>query len=132
LASKTYGNKRQSVREALRYYLKVIDLETGKKIGRVGDITKEGMMLFGNEVLDKDKTYRVRVILTSSIFDINLGNLDINVQIRWSRPDANPSLVLTGMLFLNLSQQGEKIVKNLISKIGMNNYNDEEEVSYES
>ena len=115
-----YDNKRRMQRETLCYYLRVIDLETGKEIGRVGDITSDGMMVFGNTILDSEKTYRVRVLLVKSIFDMSLGNLDVDVQIRWSKPDANPAIILTGMLFMDLDNNGKKIVSNLVKKIGMN------------
>jgi hypothetical protein len=113
------NNNRRMTRKVLCYYLRVIDLETGKELGRIGDITLEGMMLFGNTILDKDRIYRCRVLLAQSIFNMALGNLDIEVQVRWSRPDANPSIILTGMLFQNLNERGVKIVRNLVDKIGM-------------
>ena len=114
------NNRRRIQREVLCYYLKVIDLETGQEIGRIADITSEGMMIFGTDTLNKEKKYFVRVIMEKSIFDMSLGNLDMTVQIRWSKPDANPSLTLTGMFFLDLDDRGKKIVKNLVRKIGMN------------
>jgi|TergutMp193P3_1026864.scaffolds.fasta_scaffold204486_1 hypothetical protein len=116
----TFSNRRRIERKSLYYYLKVIELETGKELGRIVDITSEGMMLFGYNILDKEKIYHARIILEESVFDMTLGNLDIDVQIRWSRPDANPQLVLTGMLFLNLNERGKKIVRSLINKIGIN------------
>jgi len=122
-------NNRRSQRETLCFYLKVIDLKTGKELGRVVDITSDGMMLCGNVALDSKKIYSVRVILAKSVFDMSLGNLDVNVQIRWSKPDANPTLVLTGMLFLNLDEKGKKTVEKLVAKIGMrrsNAFNEEE------
>ncbi|MDR0303375.1 MAG: PilZ domain-containing protein [Chitinispirillales bacterium] len=112
-------DKRRLIRKVLCYYLKVIDLENGKEIGRVADITSEGMMIFGGTVLDKEKIYRVRVILGKDFFNAALGNLDVSVQIRWSKPDANPSIILTGTLFQDLDEKGKKIVKNLVYKIGM-------------
>ena len=112
-------NNRRLQREILCFYLKVIDLKTGKELGRVADITSEGIMLCGNFVLDDKKIYRVRVILANSVFDMSLGNLDVNVQIRWSKPDSNPSLILTGMLFLDLDEKGKKTVEKLIAEIGM-------------
>jgi len=113
------SNKRQLQRNVLCYYLKVIDLESGKELGRVGDITSEGMMVFGNTIFDREKTYRVRVLLVNSVFDMSLGNLDVNVEIRWSKPDANPSIILTGMLFQDLDDNGKKIVRDLVKKIGI-------------
>ena len=126
------SNRRQTQRQALVYYLKVIDLATGKELGRVVDITSSGMMLFGNKVLNKKKTYRVRIIIEKSAFDMSLGNLDVNVQIRWSKPDANPELTLTGMLFLDLSDTGRKIVRNLIQTIGMSGHLDPTEEDLEN
>ena len=112
-------NRRRTQRQVLCYYLKVIDLETGQELGRIADITSEGMMIFGSNLLDEKKTYRVRIIIEKSVFDISLGNLDVSTQIRWSKPDANPTLNLTGMLFLDLNERGRKIVENLVTKIGM-------------
>ncbi|MCL1945686.1 MAG: PilZ domain-containing protein [Chitinivibrionia bacterium] len=129
-------NNRRVQREVLCFYLKVIDLKTGKEIGRVVDITSEGMMLCGNVALDDKKIYGVRIILAKSVFDMALGNLDVSVQVRWSKPDANPSLTLTGMLFLDLDEKGKKTVEKLVAKIGMKHSldvltgNEEEEEEY--
>ena len=120
MADTANSNRRRMPRQALVYYLKVKDVETGKELGRIADITNAGMMLVGNSVLNKKKTYRVRIIVEKSIFDVSPGNLDVSVQIRWSKPDANPSLTLTGMLFLDLTDAGRKIVRTLIRAIGMN------------
>ena len=119
MADTANSNRRRASRQALVYYLKVKDADTGKVIGRIADITNAGMMLVGDSVLKK-KTYRVRIILEKSIFDISPGNLDVSVQVRWSKPDANPAFTLTGMLFLDLNDTGRKIVRTLIQAIGMN------------
>jgi hypothetical protein len=113
------GNMRRLTRRVLCFYLKVIDLESGKELGRICDITSEGMMIFGNNALNKDKIYRIRVILGTGLFSALLGNLDVSVQVRWSKPDANPALILTGLYFCDLDEKGKKIVKNLVNKIGM-------------
>jgi len=115
-----YNDRRRARRRALIYYLKVIDLATGKELGRVADITRDGMMLFGNKTLNKKNNYRVRIIMEKSVFDMSLGNLDVTAEIRWSKPDANPELTLTGMLFHDLNDNGRKIIGNIIRKIGMN------------
>lgn len=114
-----YNNRRRARRQSLVYYLKVIDLATGKELGRIADITSDGMLLFGNKVLNKKKTYHVRIIMEKNIFDIQHGNIDVNAQIRWSKPDANPELTLTGMLFLDLTDKDRKIVGSIIKTIGM-------------
>jgi hypothetical protein len=77
-------------------------------------------MLLSEKPLDRTKPYSIRVLLNKDLFDTQLGNLDVLVNVRWSRPDANPSLVITGLLFLDLDEKGKKIVKNLVDKIGMN------------
>jgi len=112
-------NRRRANRQALVYYLKVINLDTGKELGRVADITSAGMMLVGHTVLKK-KTYRVRIIMETTINNMPLEDLDVSVQVRWSKPDVNPELTLTGILFLDLSDTGRKIIGNLIKTIGMN------------
>ena len=116
----TLGNsRRQAHRQALVYYPKVIDIETENELGRVADITIHGMMLFGSNALNEKKTYRVRII-TEGVFDESLGNVDVSVQIRWSRPDMNPALILTGMLFLDLSDTDKETIKALVRERGMN------------
>ena len=125
------SNRRRAPRQALVYYLKVKDVDTGKELGRIADITSAGMMLVGNSVLKK-KTYRVRIIMEKSIFDISPGNLDVSVQIRWSKPDANPALTLTGMLFLDLNDTGRRVVRTLIQAIGMSGQLDLNEENIDS
>ena len=132
MADTANSNRRRTPRQALIYYLKVIDIDTGKEIGRIADITSAGMMLVGNRALNKKKTRRVRVIVEKSIFDISPGNLDVSVQIRWSKPDANPALTLTGMLFLDLNDTGRRVVRTLIQAIGMSGQLDLNEENIDS
>jgi len=119
MSEKTLVDARRSERKTLCYYLKVIDLKTGKELGRVGDITGEGMMLLCKNPLDPAKSYSIRVILDKNLFDRESGNLDIDVRVRWSRPDVNPSIILTGLIFLHLDNHTKDIVRKLVDKIGM-------------
>ncbi|MCL2845580.1 MAG: PilZ domain-containing protein [Chitinivibrionia bacterium] len=126
------GDERRSERKVLCYYLRVIDTKTGKELGRIADITPEGLMLLSDKPLQQTKPYSIRILLDRKLFDAGLGNLDVDVNVRWSKPDANPSLTLTGLLFLDLDEKGKQIVKNLAKKISMKQGLDseEEEVEY--
>ena len=121
------GEARRAERKVLCYYLRVIDQKNGKELGRVVDITSDGLMLLSEKPLDRTKPYSIRVLLNKELFDTDLGNLDVDVNVRWSKPDANPKLVATGLLFLNLDEKGKKIVRNVVCKIAMNRHLDLDE-----
>jgi hypothetical protein len=81
-------------RRALTYQLEVLDVESGDVLGRLVDLTAEGILLVGPRAVGASARHLVRMALPEEIFGKN--HVDFAVEAVWSRPDVSPSHFLSG------------------------------------
>ncbi len=111
-------NKRQDDRRHLIYYLKVDNRVTGETIGRVVDITSNGLLLISNDKFDSQSEIPVRIELGDELFEKMHGHLELTIQCRWSKKDINPSYYVNGFAFLNNDDESETIIRKLVEVLG--------------
>ncbi len=109
---------RQHQRRPLYYYLEVLDRETGEEVGRLVDIHVAGLLLISEIKYPSGQEFHLRVLVQDPLIKTLLGDLDVTAKVRWSKPDVNPAYFITGMQFGDISEQQEKIIDALISRIG--------------
>jgi hypothetical protein len=109
--------QRKSKRRYLTQYLKVFDRNTNEFIGRLGDISPEGIMLISEQPLETDVTYELRVDLPEAISDA--GDLKINAKSLWTKPDVLPGFFDTGFQFVNVTKKRGKLIEKLIQELGV-------------
>lgn len=114
------NNKRKDDRRHLIYYLKVENRVTGEIIGRVVDITPNGLLLIGKDKFDDKSEIPVRVELGDELFEKMHGHLELDIQCRWSKQDVNPNYYVNGFAFLNHKEEQRKIISKLVDVIGFN------------
>ena len=106
------SNQRKHVRKNLIYYLRVMDRRTGKLLGRLADITTEGMMLISEEPISPGNIYDVVMALPSQM------NLERPISFRlesvWWKKDVNPDFYAAGFKFIDPSLADVKVVEDLI------------------
>ena len=108
---------RNAERRKVFYYLMVEDVETGRELGRLGDISAEGIMLLCSRALPLETVFRVAVRLpdTSSFSG---KKLELSLETRWLRPDLNPDILCIGCRLLESEPDKDDILKNLIEYYG--------------
>lgn len=112
-----HHEKRQFDREQLFYYLKVYQ---GKKLaGYLGDISKQGLMLFTHKKMETGKPMELRIELDK---EFGLGDsLTFKVKSMWSEKDINPNYHMVGFKYDEIDEDRKDKIQYLIEKYGFEN-----------
>ncbi len=111
-------NHRKEDRRHLIYYLRVLDQNTKEEIGRVVDITPNGVLLISKEKFENKSEIAIQIELGNELFEKMNGHLDLTVQCRWSKPDINPNYFVNGFVFLGHTKRETKLIDALVDLIG--------------
>jgi len=107
------GEQRKARRRHLIFNLEVTDEESGKVLGRLADLTKDGIMVVAREPLPTDRLYRLRITVPEGLRD-----LSFEARSRWSAQDANADYFDTGFQLLEVEPGHADIVHRLITTYG--------------
>ncbi len=106
-------------RRHLIYYLEVYDIETGRQLGHLVDITTRGVKLVSKEKIPLNQTFVLKLMLPGGYFKEN--EIHFEAQSLWSSNDVNPDFYDTGFEVTSLSTAERKIIRKLVEQIGFNN-----------
>jgi len=115
---------RNMKRRHLIYNIAVLKVDTGEEIGRVADISTEGLMIAS----PTKHPLQERSILTFALpencqeFASNLHGVEFEAQARWHRDDANQKYELTGYKVISPSDNYKLLCQSLIRQIGFKDY----------
>jgi hypothetical protein len=115
------NENRNLVRRELIYYLKVSDSQTGKELGRIGDIHIEGMLVLAPKPVPAQTVYKLLVELPKAMAQSE-GYAELQIQARslWSKPGPKSSNYCeNGFCFLNLSAQAQRVIARLTEFFAM-------------
>jgi hypothetical protein len=95
-------------------YLKIYYRETDIELGRVVDITTEGMRLCAEEPIQTDRTltFRLALPLTSR----EKSEIVFDADVIWCRRAKNPDLYDTGIRLKNISPEKVEIIEDFMEK----------------
>jgi hypothetical protein len=110
------SEKRKNLRRHLVYYLVIVDESTGHTVGRVGDISHEGLLLLTVKPPELWKNYRLRVIPPETHEEVAAFSID--AQCVWLRQDANPDIGLAGFKFVDASDDVQRVITTLMREFG--------------
>lgn len=79
---------------------KVYEAETFHLLGRLGDLSEGGLLLYGTETLATDQLYRLSVHYPDA--DGQLQKAVFEAKAVWAGPDVNPELKATGFRLFHL------------------------------
>ena len=105
-------DRRKRPRKNTPHYLVVVDAERDTPLGRLVDITSDGLMLVSEEAFPNKSPYRLRITLPRMVHDRT--ELIVEAESIWSKPDANPDFYRTGFRFLNLSGQDGSLIEDVM------------------
>ncbi len=86
--------KRQITRHQLGAYLQVFNQCTGRPIGYLGNVSRQGLMLISPLPLMVDELYELQLRLPSSLHPYQ--RLDFQARSHWCREDVTPGHFDTG------------------------------------
>jgi len=89
-------------RRSIAISFRVYDDETGKFIGRIGDISKAGLLVYGPNRLMTEQIYHLRIDLPDDHGTPRCVTLPAKAM--WSGADANPEFCSTGFRLFDLDR----------------------------
>ncbi|KIH77843.1 PilZ domain-containing protein [Geoalkalibacter ferrihydriticus] len=112
------ADKRSQKRRNTIYYLEVYDLESGRLLGRLVDITVEGMMLISETPIAPDRTYKCRMSLPAEI--LGRSNILFDATCMWSRKARNDDFFEAGFRSLIADPGDIDAIEMLIQRFAFN------------
>ncbi len=104
--------KKRLKRRNLLYYLKVFDRDSNKQVGRMVDITIEGMMLISEKPFVAGYVFQCKMELPD---EIGKGSeIFFNAKCAWCKKSDNPDIYDNGFQLLNVSQDDIEVIESLI------------------
>jgi hypothetical protein len=109
--------KRKYERKHLTYYLKVYDRKTNQLVGRLCDITPDGIMLISEDPIGTNVTLDLRIELPHKVS--GKKHLDIQAKSLWVKKDVVPDYFDTGFMLTEASQQHQKFIEKIIKEFAV-------------
>jgi len=88
--------KRTRERRRSIYYLQVRDEKSSDAVGRLVDISDEGLMIVTSKSMQRGAVHALNLSVDEADEPIHF-----RAETRWCRPDANPSLYMVGLHVLD-------------------------------
>ena len=108
----------RSKRRHLLLYLDVVDYETQRLIGHLGDISDKGLLLLTEMHLPVGLKRKVSIMLPDIEEFEEHTKIDIIIETRWTHPDKNPKVTCVGCLFLDIDKKGLDLIDQLEAVLG--------------
>jgi len=108
---------RHRPRKNTPHNVKVLDEETGRILGRVVDITADGMMLVSRTEIAPGTQFDLRINLPVMVHH----RTDVSVTARtvWCNSDANPSYFKVGFKFINLAGEDGFLLEDVMHRFNL-------------
>jgi hypothetical protein len=108
------SDQRRATRKAALDPIEVTDALTGENMGRVGNLSRNGMMLIGRRMLTPDALYQVRFSLPDRQGRMRL--LEAGVHEQWSEPAAVPGQHWAGLRIIALSEADGAVLNDWLDE----------------
>ena len=103
---------RKSPRKIANEVLEVTDQITGSRMGKVVNISVEGLMLLGHEMIRTGTVYQLDLKLPRLIK--NHSTISFGAESVWCQPAAQPESYWTGFRVIDISEEGMLAIDDLI------------------
>jgi len=110
----TPSEQRRAMRKAALAPIEVSDALTGENLGRIGNLSRNGMMLIGRRTLTADALYQLRFHLPDR--DGRMRLLEAGVHEQWSEPAAVPGQHWAGLRIIALSENDGAVLSEWLDE----------------
>lgn len=107
-------DERRLNRVQVMSYLKICYRDNGNELGRVVDISIEGMRLSGAEPIQIDRTLTFRLALP--VAPKGKSEIVFDADVIWCRRAKNPQLYDTGIKLRDLSPEKIELIEDFLEK----------------
>ncbi|MBV1870012.1 MAG: PilZ domain-containing protein [Gammaproteobacteria bacterium] len=104
--------KRRSLRQTLSVPLRVFNRENGSRLGPIGNLSNDGLMLFSAKALLLGEVYPMAMVLPVEIR--GLKSVAFNGRCVWCECSEDGASYVVGFSFDALDQSNDEILKILI------------------
>jgi c-di-GMP-binding flagellar brake protein YcgR len=108
---------RRRPRKNTPHHVRVLDDQTSKVMGRVVDITADGMMIICQQQYTVGRHFNLRIVLPRMAQDRT--HLVVSCEVVYSNQDPNPSFFKTGFRFLNLPGEDGFLLEDVMHKLNL-------------
>jgi hypothetical protein len=106
--------KRKYRRRSLVYNLQVADRNTGDIVGRVANLSPEGVMLITTDRMVNDTVLKLSIALPEKIFDRD--RIECEARCMWCKPGENTDFFEVGLQLLEVPGREIEAIVALITK----------------
>ncbi|MEO7149053.1 MAG: PilZ domain-containing protein [Rhodanobacteraceae bacterium] len=108
------SEQRRALRKRALEPIEISDALTGENIGRIGNLSRDGMMLICRRVLNEDALYQLRFRLTDN--DGRTHLLEAGVHELWSEPAAVPGQHWAGLRIIAMSDADNAVLNQWLDQ----------------
>jgi len=108
------SNKRIQKREKLLFYLRVYSAADRKYVGRVVDMSAQGLMLIVDDDVRDGMALDICVELPDDLSDSN--EFKLSVRCKWCKPDINKDYYVAGFEIVSMEEDVKIIAKALLEQ----------------
>ena len=108
---------RRRPRKNTPHLVKVLDADTGEVLGRVVDVTADGMMLVTEGSMELGHVIKARLILPVMVQART--EIQVEAEAVWCKQDSNPSFYKVGFRFSNLAGEDGFLLEDVMQKFNL-------------
>jgi hypothetical protein len=111
------ADHRHRPRKNTPHNVKVVDEENGRVMGRVVDITADGMMLVTNQEVTPGRQFQIRITLPVMVH--HRSDVSLEARAVWCNQDTNPSFYKVGFKFLNMPGEEGFLLEDVMHRLNL-------------
>ena len=111
--------RRKITRKYLAVYSRVFDRGSGRVLGYLADLSQKGTMIISDDPLSEHDIFNLRFDLPDPPL-FSADHLDMQARVAWYSPDVDPAFHNIGFEFISLSEQGSRIIAEMIEAYEFN------------
>ena len=111
--------QRKEQRKNLFIYLRVVEGNTMEMIGRLADASESGLLLLTEKEMSVNEIYDMEIEYHLS--ETSTARIPIEGQVRWCKPDVNPSHFAVGFKITKIEPNMKIRLKQIISYLKFRN-----------
>ena len=92
----------------------VIDLDSGKHIGNLLNISAGGLMLLSTNPIDPDRLYQLEIQFNVAIN--GFSTIQLGADSLWSKPSEDNTQFWTGFQIIDISEDNQQAITQLINE----------------
>jgi c-di-GMP-binding flagellar brake protein YcgR len=108
---------RQRPRKNTPHLVRVLNEDTGKTVGRVVDITADGMMIVTKDKVKVGQLFNFRIILPVMVH--HRSDVCMEAKAIWVTADSNSEYSKCGFKFINLAGEEGFLLEDVMHKLNL-------------